>query len=84
MKSYDCMNCDFKTDVWEEAVAHRDHHIYSGEVLKEDSGFIWNSSMGKNKILLNGCNCRVAGNDDGNNTCWEHHDCNDGSCTHAE
>ena len=30
------------------------------------------------------CTCKTRGMDDGNTTCWEHHDCTDGSCTHRE
>lgn len=30
------------------------------------------------------CNCTTPGQDDGSTTCWEHHDCSDGSCTHGE
>lgn len=30
------------------------------------------------------CRCTNPGKDDGQTTCWEHHDCNDGSCTHQE
>lgn len=33
---------------------------------------------------MDGCRCLNPGQDDGNNTCWKHHDCNDGSCTHGE
>lgn len=30
------------------------------------------------------CECRNAGQDDGDTTCWIHHDCRDGSCTHID
>jgi hypothetical protein len=30
------------------------------------------------------CRCKNEGQDDGDITCWKHHDCRDGSCTHAE
>lgn len=30
------------------------------------------------------CNCITPGEDDGVTTCWEHHDCNDGTCTHQD
>lgn len=30
------------------------------------------------KTWLSGCYCGL------NKTCWEHHDCNDGTCTHQE
>lgn len=30
------------------------------------------------------CRCTNPGKDDGQTTCWEHHDCSDGSCTHGE
>lgn len=30
------------------------------------------------------CRCTIVGEDDGGTTCWIHHDCSDGSCTHAE
>lgn len=30
------------------------------------------------------CRCRVFGEDDGNRTCWEHHDCTQGYCTHID
>ena len=32
----------------------------------------------------NKCQCKNPGQDDGETTCWIHHDCNDGSCTHQE
>lgn len=34
--------------------------------------------------ILNTCRCEVVGQDDGENTCWVHHDCTDGSCTHTD
>lgn len=30
------------------------------------------------------CRCTHPGQDDGSTTCWVHHDCSDGSCTHGE
>jgi len=30
------------------------------------------------------CQCLIPGNDDGQSTCFMHHDCNDGSCTHRD
>lgn len=30
------------------------------------------------------CRCINPGQDDGQTTCWTHHDCSDGSCTHGE
>lgn len=48
---------------------------------------------GTDLIKLNGidkkyqqdeCVCRNPGEDDGDTTCWVHHDCSDGSCTHQE
>lgn len=30
------------------------------------------------------CNCTIPGQDDGSTTCWEHHDCMSGDCTHGE
>lgn len=30
------------------------------------------------------CRCIHPGDDDGQMTCWTHHDCNDGSCTHQD
>lgn len=30
------------------------------------------------------CCCLNVGKEDGGKTCWQHHDCNDGSCTHGE
>lgn len=30
------------------------------------------------------CTCLNVGRDDGATTCWIHHDCMDGSCTHME
>ncbi len=33
---------------------------------------------------LEGCRCLTPGQDDGQTTCWKHHDCRDGSCTHGE
>lgn len=34
--------------------------------------------------LLTECVCKHPGLDDGESTCWVHHDCSDGTCTHAE
>lgn len=30
------------------------------------------------------CRCITPGKEDGQTTCWVHHDCSDGSCTHGE
>lgn len=30
------------------------------------------------------CRCATPGQDDGQTTCWLHHDCSDGSCTHQD
>lgn len=30
------------------------------------------------------CRCLTVGKEDGGTTCWQHHDCGDGSCTHGE
>ena len=30
------------------------------------------------------CRCIHPGHDDGQTTCWKHHDCSDGSCTHQD
>ena len=30
------------------------------------------------------CTCLNIGEDDGQTTCWLHHDCSDGSCTHQD
>ena len=30
------------------------------------------------------CRCIHPGQDDGQTTCWKHHDCSDGSCTHQD
>lgn len=30
------------------------------------------------------CTCTHPGQDDGSTTCWEHHDCTTGDCTHGE
>lgn len=30
------------------------------------------------------CRCLHPKQDDGDTTCWKHHDCSDGSCTHGE
>lgn len=30
------------------------------------------------------CRCTHPGQDDGSTTCWPHHDCSTGDCTHAE
>lgn len=30
------------------------------------------------------CRCITPGLEDGQITCWPHHDCNDGGCTHQE
>lgn len=33
---------------------------------------------------MNECRCITPGADDGFTTCWAHHDCSDGSCTHVD
>lgn len=33
---------------------------------------------------MNECVCRTPGEDDGDHTCWVHHDCSDGTCTHTD
>lgn len=33
---------------------------------------------------VNRCTCTHPGEDDGSTTCWEHHDCTRGDCTHGE
>ncbi len=38
----------------------------------------------KNQIKPEGCTCRTVGKEDGATTCWQHHDCSDGSCTHTD
>lgn len=35
-------------------------------------------------LVISGCRCYNPGEDDGENTCWVHHDCNLGDCTHGE
>ncbi len=30
------------------------------------------------------CLCRTVGRDDGDTTCWKHHDCSWGECTHQD
>lgn len=30
------------------------------------------------------CYCKTVGKDDGDTTCFKHHDCSDGSCTHQD
>lgn len=35
-------------------------------------------------IKVKECRCENSGRDDGNYTCWEHHNCRSGDCTHAE
>lgn len=44
-----------------------------------------------NVVLISGveselkeCDCKTPGLDDGDRTCWQHHDCLDGSCTHQD
>lgn len=34
--------------------------------------------------IVHKCRCTNVGQDDGQTTCWLHHDCLDGSCTHHE
>jgi hypothetical protein len=38
----------------------------------------------KNWVELDDCRCTNRGKDDGQTTCWLHHDCSDGSCTHQD
>lgn len=38
----------------------------------------------KDSSNVNKCWCKNEGQDDGERTCWVHHDCSDGSCTHQE
>ena len=35
-------------------------------------------------VIVEKCRCLNVGQDDGQTTCWLHHDCSDGSCTHGE
>lgn len=37
-----------------------------------------------NSNLTPECRCDSYGLDDGNQTCWRHHDCRDGTCTHID
>lgn len=30
------------------------------------------------------CVCKTYGQEDGDTTCWVHHDCSDGTCTHTD
>ena len=34
--------------------------------------------------LIEDCRCVTFGQDDGETTCFVHHDCSDGSCTHQD
>lgn len=36
------------------------------------------------QIKVEVCACEHVGQDDGQYTCWLHHDCRRGDCTHAE
>lgn len=36
------------------------------------------------EYFIQTCRCIQAGMDDGFSTCWIHHDCNDGSCSHMD
>lgn len=38
----------------------------------------------KLKKLLTSCNCITPGQDDGRHTCFQHHDCTRGECTHMD
>lgn len=35
-------------------------------------------------MSIDECRCKNVGEDDGDTTCWVHHDCNDGTCTHQD
>lgn len=36
------------------------------------------------QVVPQDCTCLNVGHEDGATTCWQHHDCSDGSCTHGE
>lgn len=36
------------------------------------------------QLVKKRCSCRTIGKDDGDHTCFKHHDCRDGSCTHTD
>lgn len=36
------------------------------------------------EFLDNRCSCKTVGMDDGAHTCFEHHRCSDGVCTHQD
>lgn len=62
------------------------------ELDRFDCGCLWDPIMGRwpfecakhLAVRPEGCRCLTPGQDDGGTTCWQHHDCSDGSCTHGE
>lgn len=52
------------------------------EVCKENNGLPFCKNCGLEEYQP--CRCRTPGHDDGDTTCWKHHRCEDGECTHGE
>lgn len=52
-----------------------------GPLLKEFKKLIDDIDTGE---LKRPCQCQTVGEDDGETTCWRHHDCNNGNCTHMD
>lgn len=45
----------------------------------------WGANCGQHTIMRpKDCTCLNPGQDNGATTCWQHHDCSDGSCTHTD
>lgn len=38
----------------------------------------------KNQYRPKDCSCLTVGQDDGGTTCWQHHNCYNGDCTHMD
>lgn len=58
---------------------HINPHI---DVCQEKDGLPFCKNCGLERYEP--CRCRTPGHDDGDTTCWKHHRCEDGECTHGE
>lgn len=62
-------------DYWEESVVSK-----SFKTLLDD---IDNHTVNRIRRPRE-CRCTTPGQDDGKQTCWRHHDCTRGDCTHMD
>lgn len=64
-----------KPDAWEESEISKAFNTLMDDI---DNGTVDRVRRPRE------CRCDSPGQDDGNQTCWLHHDCRDGSCTHTD